>query len=125
MKDLIKLNRFTKDIGVFGKKGIGKTLLISGIGFLRNKLYGDTIFSNYPLSYDHYFINNLIKPNTVVAMRMIAANDPFVYSLTLHPKNRMHLTTDSTINKIKQEEIAIMLTAQAALYAIIHRKRNI
>ncbi len=46
---------------------------------------------------------------------MIAAQEPFEYSSILQPKNRKILKTDSMINKAKDEDSAIMLTAKAAL----------
>ena len=60
----VKIKRQSYDIGIFGKKGCGKTILLSFIGFLKKK-QGFIVFSNYPLKYNHIIINDLKDFNKI------------------------------------------------------------
>ena len=61
---LVKLKRQSYDIGLFGKKSTGKTLILSFLGYLKYK-QGATIYSNYPLNIPHKYINTLQDLNEI------------------------------------------------------------
>ena len=56
---LVKKIRSSKDIGLFGVKGVGKTTILSMIGFIRWYFNDVDVYSNIPLSYPYYFIESL------------------------------------------------------------------
>lgn len=58
---LLELNRVTKDIGIFGKKGSFKTTILSLIGYLENRYYGTDIYSNMNLNFPHEKIGSIGK----------------------------------------------------------------
>lgn len=56
----LKLNRVSKDIGIFGKKGVGKTTILVLIGYLEQKYNNALIFSNIKnLRFHHTYIENI------------------------------------------------------------------
>ena len=54
---LVKVNRSVKDIGLFGRKGIGKTTVLSLIGFI-NFLNNADVYSSYHLNFPHILIKD-------------------------------------------------------------------
>lgn len=57
----IKLNRVSKDIGIFGPKGIGKTTTLSIFCYIFWRYGGFDIYSNYRLNIPHIFVNSVNK----------------------------------------------------------------
>ena len=55
---LIPLIRQSKDIGIFGKKGVGKTTILSLLGFLEWYFYNTVIYSNFHVNYPHIRVRN-------------------------------------------------------------------
>jgi len=56
----LKLNRVTKDIGLFGKKGVGKTTILVLLAYLENKYYGTKIYTNIKgLKIPNVYIDNI------------------------------------------------------------------
>ena len=51
-------------LGILGLQGWGKTALTTGFGYLA-KMNGFKIFSNYPLSFEHTFIDSLKEAKEV------------------------------------------------------------
>lgn len=62
--NLIKLKRNTYDIGIFGKKGCGKSVLLALLGYIRF-LQGYMIFSNMPLKYPYIYVDNIETINMI------------------------------------------------------------
>jgi hypothetical protein len=61
----VKLIRTSYDIGIFGKKSAGKTILMSYLGYLHYKIYGSLIFSNYHVNYPHIRIRSIEDLNHI------------------------------------------------------------
>lgn len=56
---LVKLKRQSKDIGLFGKKGVGKTTLLVLKSFMEFMLYDAQVYSNFNLGFPHVRIKSL------------------------------------------------------------------
>lgn len=55
---LVPLIRSSYDIGLIGRKGVGKTFLLTIVGYWKQRR-GYQIFTNYPVNYPHTMINNI------------------------------------------------------------------
>ncbi|HEY0090430.1 MAG TPA: hypothetical protein VGB37_16390 [Candidatus Lokiarchaeia archaeon] len=65
--NLIKLNRPTKDIGIFGSKGSFKTTVAVLIAYLENTFYGTTIFSNIEdLNFPHIYVKTIKEAKEMI-----------------------------------------------------------
>lgn len=62
----VPLNRVSKDIGIFGKKGVGKTIVLSWLGYIEYKFYNSIVFSNYSLNYPHVFLGRSIENYDII-----------------------------------------------------------
>lgn len=63
---LLKLNRVTKDIGIFGKKGTFKTTVVVLYGFLEKILFNTEIYSNIKnLGFNYTYVKNLEDLNEI------------------------------------------------------------
>lgn len=67
MYELVEISRKTKDISISGRKGEGKTIILSLIGFMYWYYFDYIIFSNYDsLIYPHIYIPTIFESYKVL-----------------------------------------------------------
>lgn len=96
MSGLVPVRRTTKDIGLFGKKGVGKTTILTLLALIENYCFGTEIYSNYNLRIPYIKINNLEDFDRITTdkNRKVFLGDDFEYwfnSRSSHSKKNIQL----------------------------------
>ena len=91
-----RLWRSTYDIGIFGKKGSGKTMYMSYLGFCAQQ-EGYTIYSNYSLNYPH------IRIRTMEDFNLIFKEDPVQKKILLLDDGERWLNSRVSSSKINKK----------------------